>query len=138
MEVNVNYLAVLIAAIASMVIGMAWYSKALFGGMWMQLSGTTEKDMQKAKQKGMTKQIAGQFIATLVTAYVLAHFVRYVNAMSWTDGVQAGFWLWLGFVAPLMLGIVLWEGKPFKLYLLKIAHELVTLCVMGAIVAAWV
>lgn len=106
-EIDVNYMAVLVAAIASMVIGMAWYSKTLFGGVWMQLSGTTEKDMQKAKQKGVTKQIAGQFIATLVTAYVLAHFVRYVNAMSWTDGVQAGFWIWLGFIAPMMLGIVL-------------------------------
>ena len=136
-QVSVNWASVLVATIASMVVGMTWYSKSVFGGMWMQLSGRTEKDMQKAKQKGMGKTMVAAFIAALVTSYVLAYFLHMINAMTWVDGIQAGFWLWLGFVAPLMLGMVLWEGKPFKLYVLNAAHHLVSLMVMGAILARW-
>ena len=47
----VNYLAVLVAAIVSMVIGGLWYSPLLFGNVWMKLSGITQKDVEKAKKK---------------------------------------------------------------------------------------
>lgn len=136
-QVSVNVVAVIVAAIASMVVGMTWFSKAVFGNLWMQLSGKTDKDMQKAKAKGMGKTMVAAGIAALVTSYVLAYFLHMINALVWVDGVQAGFWLWLGFVAPLELGMVLWEGKPIKLYILKTAHNLVNLIVMGAILAAW-
>lgn len=52
--------------------------------------------------------------------------------------MQAGFWAWLGFVATIMLGMTLWEGKPFRLYLLNAGYQLLNLLVMGAILAAWV
>ena len=135
-QVNVNYLAVLVAAIASMVIGFLWYGP-LFGKQYMALMNFDKKKMQEAKKKGMGKQYTLTFLTSLITGYVLAYFVNYAQASTIADGVVLGSWLWIGFFATTQLGVVLWEGKPVKLYLIKTLDSLVTLAVMGAILAVW-
>ena len=106
--------------------------------MWMELSGISKAKAGKAKSKGMGMHMVAAFASSLVMSYVLAHFIRYTNSTTIMDGAVSGFWLWLGFVATVTLGMVLWEGKPVKLYLLKNAHQLLSLMIMGAILAAWV
>ncbi len=137
LQASINYLAVLVAAVVAMVIGGLWYSPLLFRNLWMRLAGKTTKDLEKAKQKGMGKLYLLAFIAALVTSYVLAHFVDYLEATTISSGMTAGFWLWLGFIATTTLNSVLWEGKSFKLYILNNAHLLLNLLVMGAILAVW-
>lgn len=134
-QVDVNLMAVLVCGIASMVIGFVWYSKALFGNTWMKLSGVSEADMKKANSN-MPMLYGTMFIASLVMAYVLAHFAKYAGALTLTDGMVAGFWAWLGFVATTMLTNVLYEGKPVKLYLINAGYQLVTLVVMGMILVS--
>ena len=134
---EINYTAVLVSAAAGFVIGMVWYS-VLFGKAWMKLSGMGGKDMEKAKKKGMMGAMAAGFVSLLVMSFVLAHFVDLAGAATVLEGAQAGFWAWLGFIATVMLGTVLWEGKPVKLYLLNVAHYFVALVVMGSILAVWV
>ena len=134
---EINYLAVLVSAVAGFVIGALWYS-VLFGKAWMKLSKMGKKDIEKEKKKGMAKSYAAGFIALLVMAFVLAHFVDMAGAATVLEGAQAGFWAWLGFVATTMLNKVLWEGKPVKLYVLDAAHYFVVLIAMGAILAVWV
>lgn len=136
-EFEINYLAVLISAIAGFVIGALWYS-FLFGKVWMKLSGMDKKKIEKEKERGMAKSYILGFAALLVMAFVLAHFVDMAEAASVLEGAQAGFWAWLGFVATIMLNKVLWEGKPVKLYLLDAAHYFVVLIIMGSILAVWV
>ena len=135
--VNINYLAVLVAAIVGFFAGFLWYSDALFGKTWRGLMGIDEKKMKQAQKKGMGKQISIGFLATLLTAYILAHFVWYVQAKTIAEGIVLGLWLWLGFFATTQLGMVLWEGRPFKLYVINTMHYLVMLAVMGAILAVW-
>ena len=53
------------------------------------------------------------------------------------DAVLLAFWLWLGFFATTQLGMVMWEGKPVKLYIINTLHHLVSLVVMSAILAVW-
>lgn len=134
--VSINYWAVLVAAIASMVVGFLWYGP-LFGRLWVQLSGMTDKKLKEAKKKGMGKTYAIAFVSTLVMSYVLAHFVDYLEATNISGAVQLAFWLWLGFFATVQLGNILWEGKPLKLYLINVAHYLVALVVMSVILAVW-
>ena len=135
-QVSINYLAVLVAAIASMVIGFIWYGP-LFGKMWMRMMGFDKKKMDEAKKKGMGKTYALAFLTSLIMSYVLAHFVSYLQAMTIADGAILGFWLWIGFFATTQLGMVMWEGKPVKLYILNTLHYLVTLIVMASILAVW-
>ncbi len=133
----VNYVAVLVTAIAGYVIGMLWYSPPLFGKQWMKLSGITEKDIAKQKKKGMGKQMLVAFIVALVMSYVLAYFVGFLGATTFVAGAMLGFWFWLGFLATTQINPVLWAGQPFTLYLLHTAHYLVALAVMGGILAVW-
>ncbi len=134
--VQINYWAVLLAAILAQVIGALWYSPLLFGKMWQKLMDFYPKEIEVMKKKA-TRGYVLSFIAALVMAYVLAHFVDYAGATTFIGGFQAGFWAWLGFVATVALGGWLWEGKPFQLYLINAGHYLITLLVMGVVLAVW-
>ena len=142
MDITLHYLAVLVAAIASMVVGFLWYGP-LFGKKWMGMMGMTEADINAAKQNkgGMGKSYVIAFIGSLVTAYVLAHIITMARMAGVSSGVSGGitsaFWVWLGFFATTALGGVLWERKSWSLYFLNTIHQLVMLLAMGAILAAW-
>ena len=135
LEVNVNYFAVIAAAVASMAVGMIWYGP-LFGKAWMKIQGITKKSMKGMKLKP-AQAMTGGFIVSLVTAYVLAHFVGSVQATTIGAASRLAFWLWLGFAMPITIGSYLWENKPFKLFLINGAHWLVSLIVMASVLAIW-
>ncbi len=140
--VPINYLAVVVAAAASMVIGFLWYGP-LFGKPWMALMGITPEKIEAAKAKGgMGKSYALMALASLVMSFVLAHALifaaTYLKVSGLSAAFQAAFWNWLGFIAPVTLGSVLWEGRPWKLWILNNAYYLVSLFVMATILAFWV
>ena len=134
--VSINYFAVLVATIAAIVLGFLWYGP-LFGKTWMRLMNIDKKKMEEAKKKGMTMNYVIMIISTLVMSYILAHFVKYLGATNIAGALQAAIWIWLGFIATVQIGIVLWEGKPWKLYFLNTAYWLVNLAVMATILALW-
>lgn len=136
--VDINYWAVLAAAAANMAVGFLWYGP-LFGKQWMRLTGIdklSKKESDQMKEKGK-KSMGIAAITSLIMAYVLAHFIDYVQAITIMDGIVLAFWLWIGFFVTTQLGMVLWENKPFKLYILNTLHYLVTLSVMASILAVW-
>lgn len=132
---NVNYLAVLVAAIASMILGFLWYGP-LFGNMWKRLMNFTDKDIKNMKMAPKTSMIIG-FVTALVISCTLAHFLIYMGISSVGDAIMAAFLVWLGFVATVQIGAVLWESKPWKLFFLNTAYNLVSLAIMAAILAVW-
>jgi len=73
METDINYWAVLGAALASMVVGFIWYG-VLFKKQYMTLMGFTPEGMKNMKMTA-NKAYFLQFIASLVMASVLAKFV---------------------------------------------------------------
>lgn len=137
MNVEVNYLAVVLAMVSSMVVGTIWYAKPVFGTKWMKLVGMTD---EKAK-KGGGKAIAVTILVSLVTAYVLAH-VAYLSNQFFKnsfmmDSLMTAFWLWLGFVAARFITHDAFEQRPVNLTVMNCAHELITLLVMGAIIGVF-
>lgn len=72
MEPSINYPAVLIAAVAGMIVGFIWYSKALFGKQWASLMGYTDESIKQAR-KEMGKLYGVSFLFALLTSYMLAH-----------------------------------------------------------------
>ncbi len=140
MEVVVNYLAVLVAAIASMVVGYLWYG-VFFKKSWMAMMGYTSETMGTMKMKANTAY-AIQFVASLLMAYVLYHGLTFGNYYlemepGISGAVVGSFWMWLGFIVPVSLGVVLWENKPWKLWAINASHYLVSLIVMGVILSYW-
>lgn len=137
--VSVNYLAVLVSGIISMILGSLWYGP-IFGKPWMKLMGIGKKEMAKAKKEGMKrmwKSYLTAFIAAIIVAFILAHVVVYVNAGTFMEGIGVGVWMWLGFIATVSLGSILWEGKSAKLYWINTLYWLVNLAIMGGILAVW-
>lgn len=129
----VNYLAVLVCAVSSMMIGFVWYSKAVFGVRWTKLTGISESDMKKVG----VKVYGLMFVASLVMAWILAHYIHYAEAFDVVNGVKTGIWAWIGFVIPTSLANHLFSKKPNQLYYIDAGYHLVNLMLMGAILSVW-
>ena len=137
MEVQVNYLAVVLAAASSMVVGAMWYMPATFGNLWMKYTGVKpdRKSMTPGKMAWMYGSV---FVASLLMAYILAH-VTYLSNQFFhdsflQDALSTAFWLWLGFTAARLYVHDTFESRRKKLTVLNSAHELVTALVMAVII----
>lgn len=130
---EVNLIAVLLATVSAFIIGGFWYSPLLFGNVWTSAMGFNEKDLKEMKKKGVAKSYILNFISTLVMAYVFAHILSLLKITDLLESFQTAFWLWLGFIATISLGSVLWEGKPLKLYFINTVYSLVMLMTMAAV-----
>jgi hypothetical protein len=141
MGVPINYWAVIVAAVVQMVLGFLWYGP-LFGKTWATLMGFTPEKMNEQKTKGMTVNYIIMALGALLMSYVLAHGLifgnTYLHMAGATSGLQGAFYYWLGFIVPVSLGTVLWEGKPWKLWFINAGYYLVGLGLMGMILSAWV
>ncbi|MEO6513499.1 MAG: DUF1761 domain-containing protein [Candidatus Saccharimonadales bacterium] len=138
MNVDVNYLAIFLAALSSMVVGSLWYMPAAFGNAWMKMSGV-KMEKNKGMSAGTAVWVYGSvFVASLLTAYVLAHVTflshRFFGNSLLQDALSTAFWLWLGLTAARMYVHDTFEGRRKKLTLLNAAHELVTVLIMAVII----
>jgi len=129
---DVNLVAVLIAAVAAFVVGSLWYSPFLFGNVWMKLAGV--KKSKKAKLMWLRFLI--YLVGMLVMAFVLAHFLVFAAAVTYVEALITAFWLWLGFIAPITIGGMLWENKSIKLFVLNNAYNLIALGIMACVLIA--
>ena len=133
MDVTINYWGVLVAALVSMLVGSLWYAQNGLGRSWAKLAKVNLN--KKVSNNQMVWLLIGTLVASLITATVvagasyLAH--KYFNNSFVWDAVCVSFWLWLGLVAARFYVHDSFEGRPWKLTLLNVAHELVTLLVMG-------
>ena len=134
---SVNWLGVIGAAIVSFIIGFLWYGP-LFGKQWMKLSKISALDISKNKQKGMAKPATLNFLGNIMLASVFAQVLNLVGVSTIGQGIIFGFWIWLGFFASAtLLNTVLWEGKPWSLYVLNGLYWLINLGIIGALLSVW-
>lgn len=137
MNIEINFIAVLLAAIASMVLGFVWYSPMVLGKPWMKERGYTKESLNK-EQKEMGKWYAVSFVLALVTAYVLAHVMGlsmyFYNNSPVTTGLLTGFWVWLGFVMTVQATATIFSDKKnWKLFGIDSGYQLVSLLLMGVV-----
>ncbi|HVE81068.1 MAG TPA: DUF1761 domain-containing protein [Candidatus Dormibacteraeota bacterium] len=131
-EADVNYVAVVVAAILNMAAGAAWYSRPAFGDAWAKAVGKKMEDMG-----GATTGYALTTIGSLIMAFVLAVFIDYTGAATFYQGAQTGLWAWLGFVLPTMGANAVFEEKGRKLFAINAGYPLLALILMGGLLAVW-
>ncbi len=132
---DINFLRIILTSVILFIIGFYWYGP-LFGKHWIKLSKISASDLSKAKQKSRTKPAIFNFIGNIVMVCVLANFINLLGIASIAQGIILGFWVWLGFfAATTLLGSVLWDNKPWGLFVLNGLYWLVQLMVAGAILA---
>ncbi len=130
-----SYVAVFAAAIVSVALGALWYSPLLFGRMWESDLGPLSPERREAMRRGVWRSYALAFLASLLMAYVLAHFVEIALVSSAGEAATLGFWIWLGFIATVLSGSVLWEGKKARFYAITAGYYLLAVPFMGAVLA---
>ena len=136
---HVNLLAVLVAAISTMIVGFIWYSPFLFAKPWMREMGYDPNDKAKTQemQKSAGPAYAGSFVASLVSAFVLALVFHWARVSGMHAALGLAFHVWLGFVATVQFTNALFQKQSMKLFAINTGYQLVCYLAMGAILAAW-
>lgn len=133
---SINWLAVILCVVASMVIGSFWFSPKTFFPIWWKAIGKSENEGPSSTNMGM---VWGLIIASsFVQAVFMSLMVHAMGSMTTGgatlgSGAMTGFFLWLGFVAPSSLTNKLFADR-LKAWVLEAGNHLVTFVVMGAII----
>jgi hypothetical protein len=132
-ELALHIYPILGATVSRMALGALWYSPAFFLKPWMKLTGISEQQMKH----GMGGKIAGDIVGSILMAFVMAHMVGWSDASEAFGGMLVGFLCWIGFVAVATISTVTYEKRPFQLFALQNSYNLVSLLLMGVILAVW-
>lgn len=136
----INWLAVGLSVLASMIIGSVWFSPKGFYPAWWKAIGKTDKDVPgDQSSSGMAMTWVMVVVCSLVQAVFMNLMVHAMGSMSGGatlgSGAMAGFLLWLGFVAPSSLTNKLFADRVPAWYY-EAGNHLVTFLAMGAISGA--
>jgi hypothetical protein len=136
---SLNWVAILVAAISTMVVGFLWYSPLLFAKPWMREMGYDPNDKAKVQemQKSAGPAYAGSFVASLLSAFTLALILHGLRAEDVHFGIMASFHIWLGFVATVQFTGALFMKQSMKLFAINTGYQLVCYLVMGSILTLW-
>ncbi len=134
MDVHINLLGVLLGGVSSMIIGMIYYAKPVYGAEWMKLAKVDAKRFEKE----MPKLMPGVFVAALVTTYVTAYMAfLYHNFFhnSWVGaGLITALILWLGISATTIFVHNSLDQRSSRLTAISLGNRLLTLLAIGLIV----
>ena len=126
----VNWLAVIVAAVANLVISTVWYLPQVFGKQWAALTG---REINTSPNPMLyVIAIAG----SVISAYVLALVIHAVGAASISDGIVTGLIVSIGFQVGFLAVGGAFEGRSWNLFGINAGNSLVSFAVMGAILAA--
>lgn len=137
---SINWFAVIVCVLVSMVSGSLWYNPKTFFPVWWQGIGKTEKDAPGTSNMNVTWGLT--LLASFVQAVAMAFMVKAMGGMM-SGGVDAltgagtGFMLWLGFIAPTYLVNKLFAGHGLKVWAIEAGNHLVNLVLFGVILGAW-
>lgn len=130
---HINLIAVLLAAISSMVVGTIWFLPAVFGNRWQ---AKTNVDPNKPKNRVLVYTLA--FLSAAVTAAVLAGVTSVAHAELGGSFVVVALAtasvLWVGFTAATGAVHALFEGRSPVIFAINSGHTLVTVLVMAIII----
>jgi hypothetical protein len=149
---NINYWAVLVCGVLSMVIGFVWYGP-LFGKKWLEIVGATFKDVEERKkmQKAAGPLYLLQFIMTLFQVAVLDYcinmrqqyllFTNYNGGRAASEPLYVALIVWAGFIIPIVAGSAMWNNDSAKIsrarFLIQAGYQLVLFVVFGLVLGMW-
>ncbi|MFL1010564.1 DUF1761 domain-containing protein [Flavisericum labens] len=157
---EMNFLAILVAAVSALFVGFIWYNPKVFGNAWMKAADMTE---EKIKGGNMAKIFILAFIfAILLAMSLMPMVIHQMGAFSLAQGelgVQPSYEAFMAeyanefrtfkhgafhgilagiFIALPIIGTnALFERKSAKYILINAGYWIVTLGIMGAIICGW-
>lgn len=131
---EVNIWAVLVATLSTMVVGSIWYTPKVFGTWWMQAAKVDRAKAEAAGIRPMLVTVVVSFVSAWVLAGATSIAHEFYDGAFLTDAIITGLFLWAGFTAARFVTHDAFEGRPGRLTLLNVTHELVTVLVMALII----
>lgn len=127
---EVNYIAVTLAALSAFILGFLWYT-VIFAKPWKKEIGMKD-DGKNAQTPNLARFLIGSLILEVIMAFNLAAFIG--PDADWVFGLSAGLAAGLGWVA-LAFGVnYMYEGKSLKLWFINAGYNTVVFAVMGLII----
>ena len=127
---GLNYLAILIAAVAAYAWGAAYYMT--LSKQWLAAVGRTEPNRSAAP-------FIISFVALVVMSWVLAGTLGHLGPGQVTikNGIISGLFLWLGFIATTVFVNNAYPGRKYSLSVIDSIHWLVVVVIEGAVIGAF-
>jgi hypothetical protein len=137
---SINWLAVLVCVVVSMISGSLWYNPKTFFEIWWKGIGKTDADRPGGKGS-MTMTWGLTVLASFVQAVFMALMVNALGKLSGgatlLSGMLTGLILWFGFIAPTYMVNKLFAGHGLKIWAIEVGNHLVNFILFGAILGAW-
>ena len=129
MHFAVNWLAIVVAAVASMGFGAIWYN--VLGKQWLSAIGKTREQLNGADWT----PFAWGFVVQLVMAYFIALITPALFGSTdvW-NGLLAGVHMWAGFVLTFLILNHRYQGLPWKLTAIDGGYALAVLVIQGVVI----
>jgi hypothetical protein len=136
---TVNWLAVIVCVVVSMISGSLWYNpKTFFPTWWRGIGKTGEPGMQGNMGMTWALTILSSFIQAVAMSFMVdAMGSLMTGGVSAFTGAMIGFMLWLGFIAPTYLVNKLFAGYGLNIWAIEVGNHLVNFILFGAILGAW-
>jgi hypothetical protein len=130
---DINWLAVLIGALAYFILGAIWYS-FLFKNAWIKLTNINMEDPNI--KKGVAQTMLASFVLMIVASIGLGILITRIGAFDWMTGLKVGLLAGLCFSATAISISYLYEKRPMGLHLINGGYSTVGCTLSGIIIAA--
>jgi len=130
---GMNYLAILLAALAAFGWGAAYYMT--LSKQWLTAVGMSKEQMETNRT---AVPFIISFVALLVMGWVLAGTLGHLGPGQVTlkNGIISALFLWLGFVVTTIFVNNAYPGRKYSLSVIDSIHWLGVLVIEGAIIGA--
>lgn len=133
MDLEINWIAVLLCVIASMAIGFVWYGP-LLGKPWMALVGLTEEKAKEGSVKALLTAVVCAAVRATVLATLIFHFNRSNGEEFLADSLLFAVLIWVGIMATNTVMQDGFEQRKFKLTAINLGYDLITVVAFGLII----
>ena len=133
---TINWLALLVATLASFALGAAWYG-AIFKKAWIREVGIPEEVMKEGAN--MAKIFGTCLFLTAVMGFGMAILIQVHGhgMINCFHGTLHGLFIGLCFIAPSTAINYLYQRKSVLLWAIDAGYQVVFLTMMGAILGVW-
>lgn len=126
---NINYVAVLVAALAPLLVGFIWYSDSVFLKPWAKETGLSKKEIES--KEGMEVIFTSMIVLNLIASFILGLLMYGTEGVI--DGLVFGSVVGLAFGAGQLGTHYLFARKTLKLFAIDAGSTILTLATMGLV-----
>jgi len=132
---HLNWLHVIVAAIAFFVLGALWYSPVLFSKPWAKLVNMNMADPDA--KKGMGMMMFGSFILMIICCIALAIIYNIIQIDTALSAIKFGLFFGVGFALTAISISFIYERKPLALYAIDIGYLIAGIVIASLILVLW-